>query len=135
MHKVKRTHVNYSHANCSGNHVCSFALPASLYLTTFIKFVEIRVVHTRKYNKLVRFSIRNWMKYFYVHHYDQCNSSQLRAVQVTNGIIIPPTQRSCWEVHWFHSVRPSVRPSRIPCPLCIIYSSEWIFSIFSTNDQ
>ena len=24
--------------------------------------------------------------------------------------IIPPTQRSCWGVYWFHSVRPSVRP-------------------------
>ena len=37
------------------------------------------------------------------------------------------------------SVRPSVclsvRPSRIPCPLCSIYSSAWILSIFGTNDQ
>ena len=23
---------------------------------------------------------------------------------------IPPEQRSCWGVYWFHSVRPSVRP-------------------------
>ena len=26
------------------------------------------------------------------------------------------------------------RLSRIPCPLCSIYSSEWILSIFGTND-
>ena len=58
-------------------------------------------------------------------------------------MIIPPTQRSCLGVYWFHSVRPSVcpsvrpsvRPSRIPCPLCSIYSSGWILSIFGTNDQ
>ena len=30
---------------------------------------------------------------------------------------------------------PSVCPSRIPCPLCSIYSSGWILSIFGTNDQ
>ena len=45
-------------------------------------------------------------------------------------LIIPPTQWSCWGVYWFHSVRPSVRlsvrPSRIPCPLCSIYSCGWI---------
>ena len=49
-------------------------------------------------------------------------------------IIIPPTQRSCWGVYWFHSVRPSVRlsvrPSRIPRPLCSAYSSGWIHFIF-----
>ena len=33
------------------------------------------------------------------------------------------------------SLRPSVRPSRVPCPLCSIYSSGWILSIFGTNDQ
>ena len=26
-------------------------------------------------------------------------------------LFIPPTQRSCWGVYWFHSVRPSVCPS------------------------
>ena len=34
------------------------------------------------------------------------------------------------------SLRPSVRPSRIPCPLCNTYSSGWIFSyshILSSN--
>ena len=50
-----------------------------------------------------------------------------------------PTQRSCWGVYWFHSVRPSVcpsvRPSRIPFPLYSIYSSAWILSIFGTNYQ
>ena len=33
------------------------------------------------------------------------------------------------------SVRPSVRPSRLPCPLCNIYSSGWILSILATNDH
>ena len=54
-------------------------------------------------------------------------------------LIIPPEQRSCWGVYWFHSVRlsvrPSVRPSRLPCPLCNIYSSGWILSILTTNDH
>ena len=53
--------------------------------------------------------------------------------------IIPPKQRSCWGVYWFHSVRLSVRPSvrlsRLPCPLCNIYSSGWILSILATNDH
>ena len=54
-------------------------------------------------------------------------------------IIIPPEQRSCWGVYWFHSVRLSVRLSvclsRLPCPLCNIYSSGWILSILATNDH
>ena len=33
------------------------------------------------------------------------------------------------------SVRPSVRLSRLPCPLCNIYSSWWILSILATNDH
>ena len=33
------------------------------------------------------------------------------------------------------SVCPSVRLSRLPCPLCNIYSSGWILSIFATNDH
>ena len=33
------------------------------------------------------------------------------------------------------SVRPSVRPSHLPCPLCNIYSSGWILSILATNDH
>ena len=56
-----------------------------------------------------------------------------------NVIIIPPQQRSCWGVYWFHSVRLSVRPSvrlsRLACPLCNIYSSGWILSILATNDH
>ena len=59
------------------------------------------------------------------------------------SIFIPPEQRSCWGVYWFHSVRLSVRPSvrpsvrlsRLPCPLCNIYSSGWILSILATNDH
>ena len=30
---------------------------------------------------------------------------------------------------------PSVRPSRMPCPLCNIYSSGWILSILGTVDH
>ena len=52
----------------------------------------------------------------------------------THFIILPPIQRSCWG-GTLVSLRPSVRPSRIPCPLCIIYTSGWILSIFGTNDQ
>ena len=33
------------------------------------------------------------------------------------------------------SVRLSVRLSRLPCPLCNIYSSGWILSILATNDH
>ena len=44
--------------------------------------------------------------------------------------IIPPAQKSCWGVYWFHFVRPSVCPSCILCPLCSTYSSGWIHLIF-----
>ena len=51
-------------------------------------------------------------------------------------IIIPPAQRSCWRYTGFTpSVCPSVRPSRMPCPLCIIYSYGWILFILGTNDH
>ena len=49
---------------------------------------------------------------------------------------IPPEQRSCWgHIGFTPSVRPSVRLSRLPCPLCNIYSSGWILSILATNDH
>ena len=69
-----------------------------------------------------------------------CPASKLSEVWLTiifprQNVIIPPEQRSCWGVYWFHSVRPSVRPSRLPCPLCNIYSSGWILSILATNDH
>ena len=59
------------------------------------------------------------------------------------SLIIPPEQQSCWGLYWFHSVRlyvrpsvrPSVRLSRLPCPLCNIYSSECILPILATNDH
>ena len=55
------------------------------------------------------------------------------------AVIIPPEQRSCWGyIGFIPSVRPSVRlsvrPSRLPCPLCNIYSSRWILSILATNE-
>ena len=37
-----------------------------------------------------------------------------------DSFIIPPEQRSCWEVYWFHSVRLSVLPS--VCPACRVHS-------------
>ena len=40
---------------------------------------------------------------------------------------IPSAQRSCWGYIGF---TPSVRPSRIPCPLCSTYSSGCIHFIF-----
>ena len=33
-------------------------------------------------------------------------------------LLFPLTQRSWWGVYWFHSICPSVRPSRIACLLC-----------------
>ena len=53
----------------------------------------------------------------------------------------PRTTKLLWGegVYWFHSarlsVRPSVRLSRLPCPLCNIYSSGWILSILATNNH
>ena len=40
------------------------------------------------------------------------------------SFIIPPEQRSCWRVYWFHSIRLSVRPSVRPsvCPACRVRS-------------
>ena len=49
-------------------------------------------------------------------------------------IIIPSVQRSCWG-GGYTGFAPSVRPSRMPCPLCIIYSYGWILSILGTNDH
>ena len=45
-------------------------------------------------------------------------------------LTIPSAQQSCWGVYWFHSIHPSVRPSRIPCLLCSTYSFGWIHFIF-----
>ena len=47
-------------------------------------------------------------------------------------------QQSCWGgilVSLRPSICPSVRPSRMPCPLCNIYSCGWILFILGTNDQ
>ena len=49
--------------------------------------------------------------------------------------LYPPHNEVVGGVYWFHSVRPSVRPSRMPCPLCIIYSYGWILFILGTNDH
>ena len=47
----------------------------------------------------------------------------------------PPAQRSCWGYTGFTpsvrlSIRLSIRPSHILCPLCSAYSSCWIYFIF-----
>ena len=69
----------------------------------------------------------------------ECIITPLLGTTTHHVVIIPPEQRSCWGVYWFHSlrlsVRPSVRLSRLPCPLCNIYSSGWILSILATNDN
>ena len=56
-----------------------------------------------------------------------------------NILLYPSHNEVVWGVYWFHSVRPSVcpsvRPSRMPCPLCIIYSYGWILFILGTNDH
>ena len=44
-------------------------------------------------------------------------------------LIIPRAKQSCWGVYWFHSVRSSVCPPCIPCPLWSDYSSCWIHFI------
>ena len=54
---------------------------------------------------------------------DSCKNLSLYHNEVVGG------------VYWFHSVRPSVRPSRMPCPLCIIYNYGWILFILGTNDH
>ena len=47
-----------------------------------------------------------------------------------NYIFIPPRTTKFMEVILV-SLRPSVRPSGIPCPLCSTYSSGWIHFIFT----
>ena len=58
----------------------------------------------------------------------QCGHYHLR-------LVIPPHNKVVGGVYWFHSirssVRPSVHPSRILCPLCSAYSSGWIHFIFT----
>ena len=56
-------------------------------------------------------------------------SSFFKLLMLLQFIFIPPTRQRCG-VYWFHSVRLSARPSRIPCPLCSTYSSGWIHFIF-----
>ena len=59
------------------------------------------------------------------------------------ALLYPPNNEVVGGVYWFQSVRlsvrlsvcPSVRLSRLPCPLCNIYSSGWILSILATNDH
>ena len=56
----------------------------------------------------------------------------LKIVPLTNGlIIIPPAQKVVGGYTGFTpSVRLSIRPSGIPCPLCSAYSFGWIHFIF-----
>ena len=53
---------------------------------------------------------------------------------ISNSVIY--TTVIYWEYIGFTpSVCPSVRLSRLLCPLCNIYSSGWILSILATNDH
>ena len=51
----------------------------------------------------------------------------LRTTKLLGGILVSLRPSVC------PSVRLSVRLSRLPCPLCNIYSSGWILSILATN--
>ena len=65
-----------------------------------------------------------------------CDDGSIRAKlwfeRISDVITLSTTK--LLRVYWFHFVRPSicpsVRPSRIPCPLCSAYSSGWIHFIF-----
>ena len=49
--------------------------------------------------------------------------------------IIPPAQRSCWGVYWFHSVCPSIRPAscvRSVAPTVLVGSISYLY-ILSSN--
>ena len=37
------------------------------------------------------------------------------------------------EIYWFYSIRPSVHPSHMPCPLCGSLPVSWIILICGTN--
>ena len=60
-----------------------------------------------------------WLRFYYTP----------RTTKLLGGILVSlrPSVRP--------SVRLSVRLSRLPCPLCNIYSSGWILSILATNDH
>ena len=91
----------------------------SLYIFVLLRFHYYRPTYTLKNSGMV---------FFLFAMFSICPSFLIH-------VIIPPEQQSCWGVYWFYSVRPSVRLSRLPCPLCNIYSSGWILSILATNDH
>ena len=98
------------------------------------KWVSAMHYPTDKFSVADKFSNISQILHFY---HIEMENSELAMTEL--GLIIPSEQRSCWGVYWFHSVRLSVRPSvrlsRLPWPLCNIYSSEWILSILATNDH
>ena len=49
-----------------------------------------------------------------------------------DGLIIPPTQRSCWGVYWFHSIRPSIHPSVCPSVRPSVRPASRVLSVAST---
>ena len=57
---------------------------------------------------------------WYILEWDRCSVTlKLKYLPfLCSEVIIPPAQRSCWGVYWFHSIRlsfcPSVRPSIRP---------------------
>ena len=60
-----------------------------------------------------------------------CAGQELIPVwQIYINILSYPPHNKVVGVYWFHPVRPSVRPFRIPFPLCSAYSSGWIYFMF-----
>ena len=79
----------------------------------YIWFKYITFVFYDKFIYQLQFS--NWVKVL-------SNGFMLicTCANVMVSVIIPPAQRSCWGVYWFHSVQPSVHP-----PIRPFVAWEW----------
>ena len=90
------------------------------------KFSEILIeIYTFSFKKMhVKMSSRRWQPF--------CLGLNMLThihIELTATYYTPRTTKLL-EGRIFISLRPSVRPSRIPCPLCSAYSSAWIHFIF-----
>ena len=108
--------------------ICSFSLwPLSIQVMTYVDDENKSVTR-------LQWVMRSIGKALYV---------QILLILTEGNFIIPSNNEVVGGVYWFLSVRlsvrlsvcPSVRLSRLPCPLCNIYNSGWIFSILATNDH
>ena len=62
----------------------------------------------------------------------------LKCLVLPTPLFVEPTKGLCYYnevVGGYIGFTPSVRLSRLLCPLCNIYSSGWILSILATNDH